>query len=239
MATQWGIECWCATGVEVEIDYERHGDEGDGAVCDYQCPGNPVRFTWALLAAYAPRRVAVSRRPPPLVVVVCLEACVQAKRRLTAQTCRSQWQERWLLANGLEPMFSLFLRLEKLVLCVLASHLACACGSKSFLRVHNVPLAPTALSPMLVLAQIYMFSCYHHSMAVMPLRLSRLCHPRLPSSLSLFPLCAQSRVRRTRRAAVGTPSTCTASDRTTGTTTLAGEGSPQLYGIEHACSRVS
>jgi len=41
MATQWGAECWCAEEADVEIEYDRHGVEG--ATCDYQCPGNPVR----------------------------------------------------------------------------------------------------------------------------------------------------------------------------------------------------
>lgn len=37
MATQWGVECWCAT--EVEVDHERHGE---GATCDYRCAGDTV-----------------------------------------------------------------------------------------------------------------------------------------------------------------------------------------------------
>jgi len=41
MATQHGIECWCATEVDMEVDYDRHGVEG--AQCDLPCPGNQVR----------------------------------------------------------------------------------------------------------------------------------------------------------------------------------------------------
>ena len=37
MATQFGVECWCAT--DIEIDYERHGE---GAQCDYPCAGDEV-----------------------------------------------------------------------------------------------------------------------------------------------------------------------------------------------------
>ncbi|CAM9207102.1 unnamed protein product [Ectocarpus sp. 4 AP-2014] len=36
MATQWGIECWCAT--EVDLEYERHGEAGE--LCDYKCGGD-------------------------------------------------------------------------------------------------------------------------------------------------------------------------------------------------------
>ncbi|CAN0305003.1 unnamed protein product [Ectocarpus sp. 6 AP-2014] len=36
MATQWGIECWCAS--EVDLDYERHGEAGE--LCDYKCGGD-------------------------------------------------------------------------------------------------------------------------------------------------------------------------------------------------------
>ncbi|CAM9807322.1 unnamed protein product, partial [Pylaiella littoralis] len=35
MATQFGIECWCAT--EVTVEYKRHGE---GADCSYTCGGN-------------------------------------------------------------------------------------------------------------------------------------------------------------------------------------------------------
>jgi len=52
MATQWGIECWCAN--EVEVKYERHGE---GAVCNYACAGDKVRYgfdfgTFMLLQYY-------------------------------------------------------------------------------------------------------------------------------------------------------------------------------------------
>jgi len=45
MATQWGIECWCATEVVVETDFKRHGEDEvkEEVSCDYPCPGNPVR----------------------------------------------------------------------------------------------------------------------------------------------------------------------------------------------------
>ncbi|CBJ32727.1 conserved unknown protein [Ectocarpus siliculosus] len=36
MATQWGIECWCAT--EVDLEYERHGEAEE--LCDYKCGGD-------------------------------------------------------------------------------------------------------------------------------------------------------------------------------------------------------
>ncbi|CAB1117835.1 unnamed protein product [Ectocarpus sp. CCAP 1310/34] len=36
MATQWGIECWCAT--EVDVEYERHGEAEE--LCDYKCGGD-------------------------------------------------------------------------------------------------------------------------------------------------------------------------------------------------------
>lgn len=42
MATQWGIECWCAT--EVEVDFGRHGkgDKGEESVCNFPCAGDKV-----------------------------------------------------------------------------------------------------------------------------------------------------------------------------------------------------
>lgn len=45
MATQWGIECWCAdeVKVEAEIDYERHTKiEGAEWECDFPCAGDEV-----------------------------------------------------------------------------------------------------------------------------------------------------------------------------------------------------
>ncbi|CAN0522609.1 unnamed protein product [Ectocarpus sp. 8 AP-2014] len=39
MATQWGIECWCAT--EVDLEYERHGEAEE--LCDYKCGGDNGR----------------------------------------------------------------------------------------------------------------------------------------------------------------------------------------------------
>ncbi|CAM9927113.1 unnamed protein product [Ectocarpus fasciculatus] len=40
MATQWGIECWCAT--EVDVDYDRHGEAGE--TCDYACGGDKAEI---------------------------------------------------------------------------------------------------------------------------------------------------------------------------------------------------
>ncbi|CAM9258580.1 unnamed protein product [Ectocarpus sp. 4 AP-2014] len=37
MATQYGIECWCTSEPEDQVDYARHGE---GALCNYDCPGD-------------------------------------------------------------------------------------------------------------------------------------------------------------------------------------------------------